>query len=373
VTVLAPESAGEPRHTAAGSLELHRVIPRGRLPMTLTDPRAVRRSARALGGSFDVALAHQCTNACGILASGVQAPLALVLHASALRELRFDRSRAGLGGKARMTALEPVLARLERRAAANAVRVLALSEFTRSLVASDRPAVLGRVLRVSGGVDVEAFRPPEDREGVRARLGVDGGRPLLLTVRRLAPRMGLETLLVATSRLAQPRPQLAIAGTGRLAPTLERLARDLGIADDVRFLGRLPDSDLAAWYGAADLFVLPTVAYEGFGMVTAEALACGTPVVGTPVGATPELLQPLEPRLVAADEGADALAAAISETLAGFDGELRARCRAYAVEGLSWDVVMQGWEAALEETVAAASPQRLDRAAAELPAERGAA
>ena len=116
---------------------------------------------------------------------------------------------------------------------------------------------------------------------------------------------------------------LAIAGSGSLAAGLERLARELGVADSVFFLGRVPDDDLPALYAAADLFVLPTVAYEGFGMATIEALASGTPVVGTPVGATPELLRGLDPRLVASGSGPEELADAIGGALARVDPALR--------------------------------------------------
>src|SRR5207249_11624167 len=62
------------------------------------------------------------------------------------------------------------------------------------------------------------------------------------------------------------------------------------------FLGFIPDETLPSYYHAADVFVLPTRELEGFGLVTVEALACGTPVLGTPVGATPEVLSGLEDR-----------------------------------------------------------------------------
>jgi glycosyltransferase involved in cell wall biosynthesis len=84
-------------------------------------------------------------------------------------------------------------------------------------------------------------------------------------------------------------------------------------------------------------------------MVTVEALASGTPVVGTSAGATPELLGPLDPRLLARGSGAAALAPAIREALAVIDDEFRARCRDYALARFAWDRVIAGWEDALEE------------------------
>jgi glycosyltransferase involved in cell wall biosynthesis len=120
----------------------------------------------------------------------------------------------------------------------------------------------------------------------------------------------------------------------------------------VSFPGRVSENDLRDWYRAADVFVLPTIAYEGFGMVTVEALASGTPVVGTPVGATPELLEPLEPRLVAGGDDPPSLAAAIGDALGLADADFRSRCRDYAVRRFDWDGVMVGWEETLFNAVA---------------------
>ena len=109
-----------------------------------------------------------------------------------------------------------------------------------------------------------------------------------------------------------------------------------------------------AQFAAADLFVLPTLAYEGFGMATLEALACGTPVVGTPVGATPEILGPLDPRLLARGVEPDALRSAVAEALRrARDPLLRSRCRVYARAGYGWDTVVHGWAEALERVAAA--------------------
>jgi glycosyltransferase involved in cell wall biosynthesis len=124
-------------------------------------------------------------------------------------------------------------------------------------------------------------------------------------------------------------------------------ASRLGLADRVRFLGRVSEGELRTLYAAADLFVLPTVAYEGFGMATVEALASGTPVVGTSVGATPELLEPLEPRLLAPEPTGPALAAAIRWVLGNTSDAFRARCAAYARERFDWEVAIEGWEDAL--------------------------
>jgi glycosyltransferase involved in cell wall biosynthesis len=157
--------------------------------------------------------------------------------------------------------------------------------------------------------------------------------------------MGIEVLLLALLRLPET-VDLAVVGAGTLGDTLTRLAEELGLAERVTFVGQVSEPELVDWYRAADLFVLPTIAYEGFGLVTVEALACGTPVVGTPVGATPELLTPLDPRLVASAPSDEALARAVGDALEITGPELRERCRRYACERFSWDGVADAWEEA---------------------------
>jgi glycosyltransferase involved in cell wall biosynthesis len=126
----------------------------------------------------------------------------------------------------------------------------------------------------------------------------------------------------------------------------------------VQLLGLVPDDELRDWYRAADIFVLPTVELEGFGMVTIEALACGTPVVGTPVGATPELLTRLDPRLLAESSAPPDIAAAIRRTLRMLDDEFRDRCRKYAMERFSWEVVAKQWEDVVMTVCGTTTPSR---------------
>jgi glycosyltransferase involved in cell wall biosynthesis len=125
--------------------------------------------------------------------------------------------------------------------------------------------------------------------------------------------MGIDELMRALVRI--PTARLAVIGTGASERQLRQLAQRLGVGGRTRFLGRVPDGDLRTWYAAAAAVVMPTAAYEEFGLVTAEALACATPIVATPIGASPELLRPLDPRLVAASARAEAIAAAITGAL----------------------------------------------------------
>jgi glycosyltransferase involved in cell wall biosynthesis len=345
VTVIAPRHAGAPEVTREERLSVRRVLARTAFPITLTDMIGTWRAARALRREgFDLVVAHNATGAVGALAAAVGAPLALVYHASAVRELRFLRTSLRMGPHRLATyPLEPALLAAEHIAIARAARILVLSEFSSSLIRKDHPRHADRVVPVLGGVDVDQFSPLAE---ARERLALPRTTPLLVTARRLEPRTGVDELLRALVRL--PEVNLAVIGTGITERPLRRLAEELGVDARTRFLGRVSDPDLRRWYAAADVVVMPTAAYEGFGLVTAEALACGTPVVATPIGASPELLRPLDPRLVASNATGEALAAAIGQTLSAGGSELRARCREYAVSRYAWDTVIPGWESALE-------------------------
>jgi len=228
--------------------------------------------------------------------------------------------------------------------------VIVLSEFSRRLLSDVAPAVAHRAAIVSGGVDTTVFSPAS-REEARKQLNVSPSTRLVFTVRRLEPRMGLENLLEAARLLDDvPGLRVAVAGSGH-GLELGALRDRLGLAARIELLGRVSDHDLALWHRAADLFVLPTVAYEGFGLVTAEALASGTPVVGSRVGATPELLEPLEPRLLARGTDPPALAEAIRTGLGLATPAFRTRCREYALARLDWEAVLPDWERVLEDAV----------------------
>jgi glycosyltransferase involved in cell wall biosynthesis len=252
-------------------------------------------------------------------------------------------------------ALAAARRRIERRVVRRAHAVLPMSRFMAERVCHLHGVPRSRVRVVPGGVDRERFAPAADRGALRARLGIAESERLIVTLRNLEPRMGLHELLRAMPavRAAQRGARLIVAGHGPLASALHAETASLGLGDAVRFAGFVPETELPAFYGAADVFVLPTQALEGFGLVTLESLACGTPVAGTPVGATPELLAPLDPALVFADASSGAIATGLIHALARADAAaLRERSRAYTA-AFTWDAVAAAFETAL----AAARPR----------------
>ncbi|MBV8883055.1 MAG: glycosyltransferase family 4 protein, partial [Chroococcidiopsidaceae cyanobacterium CP_BM_RX_35] len=162
---------------------------------------------------------------------------------------------------------------------------------------------------------------------------------ILFTPRRLVQRMGLDKLLTAIAQIKPRLPDiwLAIAGLGPQQTLLRQQATDLGLNDHVRFLGFLPDDQLPLAYQAANLSVMPSQNLEGFGLTLLESLACGTPILCTPVGGMPEILAPFSPDLITSSYQATAIAERLEELLTGqVKMPSRAACREYTCLRFDW-------------------------------------
>jgi glycosyltransferase involved in cell wall biosynthesis len=379
VRVLARAPAGRrtPRVDAAVVLE-HLVVDR-RSPAAFVRSAvlAARGAVTRLIGERrpDVLHVHQPLAGFGALraAAAHGVPALYTFHSPAPTEYRLRRGmsalhRGGITGLAAVAALWLLEWACLRRAAA----VHVLSDYSAGRLRALYGVPASRIVKIAGGADTARFRPAADRAAARAALGVRSHVPLLFTVRNLEARMGLDRLLEAMARVRYFHPQahLVVAGTGSLANALRAHAVALGVENCVDFVGFVDDARLTAYYQAADAFVLPTRELEGFGLVTVEALACGTPVLGTPVGATPEILAPLDAGLLFRDASAAAIADGLDRFLRAFAADpgataaLRGACRRYAESQFGWEQSV----AALEETLV-----RLTGGAPELVARPGAA
>jgi glycosyltransferase involved in cell wall biosynthesis len=199
-----------------------------------------------------------------------------------------------------------------------------------------------RIFIVPGGVDANRYCVNGTRQEARARLQLPTDRPLIVSVRRLIHRVGLEGLIDAMAEVRKTVPEalLLIAGRGGLEGELTARIAARGVQDHVRLLGFVAEDDLPALYRACDLSIVPSVALEGFGLPTIESLASGTPVLVTPVGGLPETVAELDPELVLPDATAASLADAISHALRNL-GRLPAPeiCARYVREHFHWPVI----------------------------------
>jgi phosphatidylinositol alpha-1,6-mannosyltransferase len=150
----------------------------------------------------------------------------------------------------------------------------------------------GRIQVIHNGTDPARFYPT-DASVLRHDLGLSD-RKVLLTISRLVPRKGIDTVLRSLPQIAQSVPNVyyLIGGDGPDRARLEALVEQLGVAHRVRFLGKIPYDDLVRYYNMADVFVMPSREnmpfVEGFGIVFLEANACGKPVVGARSGGIPD-------------------------------------------------------------------------------------
>jgi phosphatidylinositol alpha-1,6-mannosyltransferase len=180
------------------------------------------------------------------------------------------------------------------------------------------------IVVVPPGVDVHRFQPLDGpgRLAARAALGLPADGPLVVGVSRLVPRKGFDVLIEAVAGLSASNPglTLAISGGGRDADRLAALAERLGAP--VRFLGRLPDADLASLYASADVFAMLCrnrwggLEQEGFGIVFAEAAAAGVPqVAGRSGGAAEAVIDGVTGLVVDRPDDRVEVAAALSRLL----------------------------------------------------------
>jgi phosphatidylinositol alpha-1,6-mannosyltransferase len=329
-------------------------IVRTREPFLLPNPilaRRIRRLARDVDARLVVI---DPAVPLGIVGPRLGLPYAAVLHG------------AEVSVPGRLPGTRPLLARVLREASL----LIAAGSYPES-EARHAESNLPPVVQVPPGVDVTRFvpLPPIERASARARLGLPVAGPLVVSVSRLVPRKGMDTLIEACALVGasghHPGLVVAIAGAGRDKVRLERLIDKLGAP--VHLLGRVPGVDLPSLYACADVFALCCrsrwggLEQEGFGIVFLEAAAAGVPAVAGASGGAAEAVTDGETGIVVHDPSDAAAVASAIETLLS-DPALAARqgqaARSRAETEYSYDALAARLADALEK-VAGGSPSKL--------------
>src|SRR2546426_1942330 len=257
--------------------------------------------------------------------------------------------------------------RTARAVFGGAAALVAISGWTRDLVLS----VLGdlgldghgqRLRVVHLGTDPERFRPGVDTDELRHRFELpDGGARWLLTVARLEPHKGVDTVIRALPAIVERAADVryAVAGSGPEREHLEKLAHKTGVAERVRFLGEVGDRDLPALYNLATVYVgasrrAERIGVEGFGLALVEASACGLPVVAGNSGGVPDAVRDGETGFLVPAEDPAAFADAISRLLGdpGLARRVGAAGRRAVETYFNWDRVVRDLRAIESEVVA---------------------
>jgi glycosyltransferase involved in cell wall biosynthesis len=297
--------------------------------------------------NFDLVIFHHDYATYGFLKAKINLPSIYVFHASYAKELLVE----GLDGKIGINfidnSLKNILAKFLLKTEIEALnkcnQVIVLSQFSKSIIKDLVPDILDeKISIIPGGVNLDFFKPG-DKSTSRQKLNLATNRPTLLTVRRLVGRMGIENLINACQKLKDDFPNflLLIGGRGALANKFEGLVKDLNLTENIKFLDFIKEEELPLYYQSADAFILPTLAYEGFGLITLEALACGTPVLGTPVGATPEILSQINKSYIFKDKDSEAIYNGIKDFLNSKEWQdnkdLAMKLRAFVEHNYSWE------------------------------------
>lgn len=292
---------------------------------------------RMAPGRIDLLACHQPCVTWNVRQYLDHAPMVYFFHSPWPEEFADSRQ----GGRGSFWLQYGIRRIMERWALRRAARIFVGSDFMaqRLFHCHGRRGLAGKVEKIPFGVDTDFFAPTP-RDDARRKLGAfPEGRRILVTVRRLEPRMGLENLLEAFKQCLARFPDLflVIVGRGGLEARLKAKAASLGMGESVLFWGYADNAALPMLYSAADLFVLPTEALEGFGLVILEALACDTPVLATPVGGIPGVLGGLGEKSLTRDNTAGGIAAGICDAmteLVPLSG--RGVFREYVLSHFSW-------------------------------------
>jgi glycosyltransferase involved in cell wall biosynthesis len=190
------------------------------------------------------------------------------------------------------------------------------------------------------GVDTNFFSPM-NKEECRDKLGLPKNRTLVLTVRRLVYKNGLDTLIQSTSLLARDHPGLLfiVAGKGPNRNLIEKRVRELRLEGNIKLAGFVPERLLPYYYNAADYFVVPSSSGEGLPLVLLEAMACGLPVIATIVGGIPEIIENMVNGFLVPPRNPKAMAETISTLLSNKElgTAIGKRARKTVEEKFTWE------------------------------------
>jgi glycosyltransferase involved in cell wall biosynthesis len=309
-------------------------------------------------GEFDAVICHQPFTCFALLIQRklTALPVIYVFHSPSHEEylLSCDDS-------SRVLKLTQVILRrlIEGICLKSARKIVVLSDYMRNKAATIHRIHQDLIMVNPGGVDLTRFNVPNNRPFLKNNFCFPDGKIHLFTLRNLEPRMGVDVLIRSIRILKDEHLaiHLTIGGEGIERNRLERLVQELNLINEVTFTGFIPPELLPKYYGAADFFILPSQRLEGFGLVTPESLACGTPVLGTPIGGTVEILSKFNPDLLLKNTSQEALAAGIKQIIRQyFDNnekylQLRQGCRRCAENHYSWKRHIKSLISAIHQAV----------------------
>ncbi|WP_141604627.1 glycosyltransferase family 4 protein [Terrilactibacillus laevilacticus] len=189
-----------------------------------------------------------------------------------------------------------LIKRIEKKVYDNSKKIIVLSESFKKILMEEYGIKEGKIILIPGATIINQEVAEISKNDARIKLGLDIDAYYFLTVRRLVNRMGLKELLNAIKSIDNKKIKFIIGGKGPLKDELIQLSKKCNV--EVIFPGFISEDDLPYYYRACNTYILPTMALEGFGLVTIESMGYGTPVIATKVGGSKEILSPISKELL---------------------------------------------------------------------------
>jgi glycosyltransferase involved in cell wall biosynthesis len=239
-----------------------------------------------------------------------------------------------------------------RMIAGLAADVICVSEYCRCALYGSPNGGKGQTIHY--GADISEFSPQVSSAGLRRKLGLRESARVLFALQRLSREKKVEVVIESMGYVAGEMNDvvLIVGGEGPEEARLRELSTRIGVSDRVIFAGFIPQEELPHYYSLADLFVFHSL-YETFGIVLAQALASGTPVVSVNCTAIPELVEDGVDGVLVPPNGPRQLALGIMHLLK--DAPLREiygkRAREKALAKFNWDTIAQHYKKVLQNAV----------------------
>jgi glycosyltransferase involved in cell wall biosynthesis len=266
-------------------------------------------------------------------------PIVETVHGPAL----YEAAQSGLDRRPR---IRDAILRCEREAFAGADHFITVDSGQAEILRNDYGVQSARITVIFNSVDVD-----EVRRLAEPTSHLEPRHLYFLVPRRLYPKTGVRYAIEALARMPRKDVHLVVAGKGPLREELEDLARSLGVAERVHFLGSVPRSQLMPLFPRAQAVMVPSVpaagVVEATSLAVMEAMACGTVAIASGIGGLAELIEDRQTGLLAPPGDAEALARAMMSVLE--DADLHSRLVSAATEQVEKEYSRKPWLAKIKD------------------------
>lgn len=243
---------------------------------------------------------------------------------------------------------------LERKIVKNCRKVIVSNELSRERAIDYYRIKKSKIEIIPVGVDTEKFSPLKNKESLKSDFGVSPDKFVLFSLCPPTPGAGVKNLIKAMSAVVKKNPDLVliIGVEGALGEGIKSEVNHSGLDGQIKLEGNIEVNFLPYCYRVADLFILPDINQEGFGLIALEALSCGVPVLGAPGGRIREILGSLDQDLLFKDNTPESIAEKILAYSSSMNLlELSQKCRDFVVSNYSWNRICEIYEKNYSEIV----------------------